>query len=178
MVLGLVQGALARSPWPFLGAALVLAFTGIGLHTSRRGKFVVWAGLIDGLHLAGNEQVLDIGCGRGAVLILAAHRLQSGRAVGVDLWRRADQSGNDAAATLRNAIAEGVAERLEVRTADMTELPFTDNTFDVVVSNVAMHNAKAGAALDRAINEAARVLRPGGRLLVADLRVHRWIERA
>jgi ubiquinone/menaquinone biosynthesis C-methylase UbiE len=69
---------LAGSLWPFLGAALVVAFTAFGLHTSRRGKFVVWAGLLEGLHLAGDEQVLDIGCGRGAVLVLAAHRLQGG----------------------------------------------------------------------------------------------------
>jgi ubiquinone/menaquinone biosynthesis C-methylase UbiE len=91
-------------------------------------------------------------------------------AIGVDLWRRGDQSGNDAAATLRNAAAEGVVDRVEVRTADMTALPFTDNTFDVVLSNLAVHNAKERAARDQAVNEAARVLRPGGRLLIADLR--------
>ena len=170
VVLGLVQGTLARSAWPFLGAALVVVFSGFGFYASRRGKFVVWAGLLDDLGLEGDEQVLDIGCGRGAVLVLAAHRLQSGRAIGVDLWRRRDQSGNGAAATLRNAAVEGVAGQVEVRTADMAALPFSDGTFDVVVSNAALHNAKAGTALDRAINEAVRVLRPGGRLLIADLR--------
>ena len=104
-------------------------------------KFIVWARVIDGLQLAG-EVVLDIGCGRGAVLILAAQRLQSGRAVGVDLWRKGDQSGNGAAATMRNAGLARVAEHVSVETADMTALPFGDGSFDVVFSSLAIHNVR------------------------------------
>jgi hypothetical protein len=76
-----------------------------------------------------------LGCGRGAVLLLAAQHLTTGRAVGVDLWRRVDQSGNSPEATRRNALAEGVADRVELHTADMTALPFEDNSIDVVVSS-------------------------------------------
>ena len=55
----------------------------------------VWAQLLDELGLHGDERVLDIGCGRGAVLILAARpRARTARAVGSILWRRRDQSGN------------------------------------------------------------------------------------
>ena len=100
---------------------------------------------------------------------MAAQHLTTGRAVGVDLWRSADQSGNSAEATRRNAIAEGVADRVELHTGDMTALPFADNSFDVVVSSLAIHNISGRAGREKAIDEAVRVLRPGGRLMIADI---------
>src|SRR2546423_3467832 len=100
--------------WPFVPALLMLTFAGFYFHATVRGKFVAWARLLDGLELRGDERVLDLGCGRGAVLLMAAQRLTSGRAVGVDVWRRADQSGNSADATRANAAAEGVADRVEL----------------------------------------------------------------
>jgi SAM-dependent methyltransferase len=169
LVANVVNGVISGSVWPFLGALVILACAGCGLYTSRRGKFVVWAELLDPLHLQGDERILDLGCGRGAVLLLAAQHLTTGRAVGVDLWRRADQSGNAVEATRRNALAEGVAEHVELHTADMTSLPFSPNIFDLVVSNVAIHNVKGRSGRMRALEEAVRVLRPGGRLLIADL---------
>jgi arsenite methyltransferase len=169
LVANLVHGVVSGSLWPFVGAGVVLAGAGCGLYTSRRGKFVVWAKLLDQLQLRGDEQILDLGCGRGAVLLLAAQHLTTGRAVGVDLWRRGDQSGNAPEATKRNAVAEGVADRIELRTADMTALPFEADSFDVIVSNVAIHNIKGHSGREKAIEEAVRVLRPGGRLLIADL---------
>ena len=164
-----VNGVVAGSVWPFVGAAAILACAGCGLYTSRRGKFVVWAELLDRLNLRGDERILDLGCGRGAVLLLAAQHLTTGRAVGVDVWRRGDQSGNAAEATRRNAVAEGAADRVELHTADMTALPFGADDFDLVVSNVAIHNVKGRAGRERAIEEAVRVLRPGGRLMIADI---------
>jgi len=153
-----------------LPVALILAIVGFGLHTTLRGKFVVWAELLDGLGLRGDERILDLGCGRGAVLMLAARHLTTGRTVGVDLWRGADQSGNSPEATRRNAVAEGVADRVELLTGDMTALPFEDGSFDLVVSNFAIHNIRGRAGRERAIEEAVRVLRPGGRLRIADMR--------
>jgi len=154
----------------FLAVLFVSAILGSYLHATLRGKFVVWAELLDGLNLRGDERILDLGCGRGAVLLMAAQHLTSGRAVGVDLWRGVDQSGNSEEATRRNAVAEGVAERVELHTADMTALPFEDNSFDVVVSSLAIHNIGGRAGREKAIDEAVRVLRPGGRLLIADIR--------
>src|SRR5262245_60247026 len=165
----IVSGVVSGTVWPFLGAAAVLACAGCGLYTSRRGKFVVWAELLDQLQLRGHERVLDLGCGRGAVLLRAARRLTTGRAVGVDIWDGADQSGNSTEAALRNADAEGVADRVELHTADLIALPFAKDSFDVVVSNAAIHNLMGRHGRGKAIQEAARVLRPGGRLLIADL---------
>ena len=103
----------ARS-WPWLAglslaSAVVFALSTISfVWTTRRGKFIVWDELLDTLALRGDERLLDVGCGRGMVLILAAKRLPAGRAVGVDLWSTVDQSGNREQATLRNAELEGV----------------------------------------------------------------------
>src|SRR5579859_3331670 len=51
--------------WLFLNA-------GIFAYTTRVGKFAVWAELLERLELKGDERLLDIGCGRGAVLLMAA----------------------------------------------------------------------------------------------------------
>src|SRR5471030_2435728 len=114
-------------------------------HTTRRGKFLVWDEILDGLHLRGDEHVLDMGCGRGAVLTAVAKRLKNGRVTGIDLWSTNDQSGNARGVTLRNASLEGVGERIDIETGDMRALPFPDATFDVVVSSLAIHNINANA---------------------------------
>jgi arsenite methyltransferase len=138
------------------------------IYATRSGKFRVWEGVLDDLRLRGDETVLDLGCGRGAVLLAAAKRLPRGRAIGVDLWR-ADQTDNSPQATLTNAELENVADRVELHTADMTALPLSDESVDVVVSNLAIHNIPTRAGRRQALDHAVRVLRPGGRLAIADL---------
>ncbi len=90
--------------------------------------------------------------------------------MGVDIWRAQDQSGSAMAAAERNAEREGVRERVELRTGDMRALPFDDASFDVVVSSLALHNLADPADRARAVREVARVLKPGGRVLIADFR--------
>ena len=158
----ILEGWHSGAFWPWLAAGFLTACAGFGLYASIRGKFVVWAELLDGLSLRGDEQILDMGCGRGAVLLMAAQHLTSGRAIGVDIWRTQDQSGNAAESTRRNAVAEGVPDRVELHTANMMALPFSDNRFDVVVSSLAIHNIRVASGRDRALDEAVRVLRPGG----------------
>ena len=80
----------------------------------------------------GSEKVLDVGCGRGLMLVAAAHRLTSGMAVGVDLWRAQDQAANGPQATMHNARLDGVAGRVRLETADMRALPFADARFSAV----------------------------------------------
>jgi arsenite methyltransferase len=151
------------SLWLFLNA-------GVFIYTTRVGKFAVWAELLDRLGLNGSERLLDIGCGRGAVLLMAAQRLTTGKAVGVDVWSMKDQSGNAEAVTRKNAALEGVADRIELHTADMRQLPFGNESFDVVVSSLAIHNVPGAGERAKAIREAARVLKKGGKLMIADIR--------
>jgi SAM-dependent methyltransferase len=127
----------------------------------------LWGRILSGLYLRGDERVLEVGPGRGAVLITAARMVQAGRLVGVDIWRAQDQSGNGAAALLANARAAGVADRVEAVDGDMRKLPFPDDSFDLALASLAVHNLPPG---DRggAVDELLRVVRPGGRIVILD----------
>jgi SAM-dependent methyltransferase len=159
--------------WPGL---IVFALAGISglagaasyMYTTLRGKHRAWSGILDSLDLEGGELVLDVGCGRGAVLLAAARRLPRGQAVGIDIWTR-DQSGNSAAATRRNALAEQVAGRVQLATADARHLPFGAGTFDLVFSSIVIHNMHSAEDRRLALAQAFRVLKPGGQLVIADI---------
>src|SRR3954470_8866874 len=83
LVLAIVTGRV-KCWW---AGSFVFAVEAFYLYTTLQGKFVVWPGLLDRLGLRGDERILDLGCGRGAVLLMAAQHLATGGAVGVDLWR-------------------------------------------------------------------------------------------
>src|SRR6516162_10670607 len=138
--------------------------------SSRYGKLRARDRLLDGLGLSGQENLLDVGCGRGLLLIGAARRLPHGRAVGVDLWSQVDLYDNSASASFANAAAEGVPERVEVHEADMRKLPFADASFDAVVASLSIHNMYSVEGRSEAIREIARVLKPEGKVVLMDIR--------
>lgn len=107
------------------------------------------------------DRVLDIGTGPG-YLALAASRLvgPEGSATGID----ASPEMIDRACEL--AAREGSAAGFQVASAAL--LPFDDGAFDVVVSRLVFHHL-TGELKGQALAEILRVLRPGGRLLVADM---------
>ena len=71
-----------------------LFFAGWMVWDSKVGKLWARDRVLDGLKLRGDETVLDVGCGRGLLLIGAARRLTTGKAVGVDIWQAEDRVGN------------------------------------------------------------------------------------
>ena len=154
-----------------LFAGLSCGFMGFWmLYDSKIGKLRERERLLDLIPWRGTEAVLDLGCGRGLLLIGAARRLTTGRATGLDLWQSEDLTGNKPEATLDNARREDVADRVEVRTGDMRKMPFPDGSFDVVVSNVAIHNVYDREGRESTMSEIARVLKPGGRVVIHDIR--------
>jgi len=151
------------------GLALVLMALWMMI-SSRWLKKIVLRQLLDSREWRGDERVLDVGCGRGLVAIGAARRVPSGRVTGIDLWAARDLSGNDAGHARANAEAAGVADRVEFDTGDMRTLPYTDHAFDVVASMTAIHNIEEEAGRTAAIAEIWRVTKPGGQILIYDIR--------
>lgn len=159
--------------WAVIGAALLTAlcffYAAVMLWSSLVGKRHVCARLVTALALRGDERVLDAGCGRGLALIACAKKLNTGKATGIDLWAAKDQSNNHPDATLANAAAESVGDRVAVETGDITKLPFADASFDAIISMTVLHNIPSQDGRDRAIRELVRVLKPGGRMALYDL---------
>ncbi len=108
----------------------------------------------------GVGRMLDIGTGTGRLLELLAPRVSSG--VGVDASRAM-------LALARSRLARADLAHCAVRLADMYRLPLPDASFDLVVLQMVLHHAEDPAS---ALAEAARVLRPGGRLVAIDLAPH------
>jgi SAM-dependent methyltransferase len=102
------------------------------------------------------------------VLIGAARRLTTGKAVGLDRWVAGALTGNRPGAVLDNARLEGVQDRVEVKEGDARQLPFADESFDAVVSNFVVHEVKDRAERQEMLQEMVRVLKPGGRLALVD----------
>lgn len=172
-----VQGEIRPARVMTLYFLFFLAITSCFLYTTRRGKFIEWDRILDHLHLRGDEAVLDMGCGRGAVLTAVARRLTTGRVTGVDIWSKKDQSGNAREVTLRNAALEGVIDRVQIDTGDMRKLSYPDATFELVVSSLAIHNIRSNADRKRAVVEGFRVLKAGGRIVIADIRATALYEK-
>ncbi len=158
-------------------AGQALGFIAIGLlvpvpvmlWSSLAGKLRIRDAVLDAAQLRGGESVLDVGCGRGLLVVGAARRLTSGRAFGVDLWSGDDLTGNGPEAALRNAALEGVQGRVTIETGDARSLPWRTASFDVVVSATALHNIPDAAGREMALGEIVRVLKPGGRLSMFDI---------
>jgi ubiquinone/menaquinone biosynthesis C-methylase UbiE len=154
-----------------MGLATLGSAAGAALywHTSLRGKFILWHHLLAQTTLPAHSSALDLGCGHGTVAIMTALRFPDTTVVGIDLWRSIDQSGNTIEAAQSNVAANGVQDRIRFDTGDMTELPYPDDTFQLVTASLAIHNIRSRDQRRRAITEAVRVLAPGGQILIADI---------
>jgi arsenite methyltransferase len=107
-----------------------------------------------------NAVVLDVGCGAGTDLLIAGRRTGArGRAIGVDMTQAMLQRA------MLGASDCGLAN-VDVRLGDATRLPVDGASVDVVISNGVLNLVPEK---QRAIAEIARVLKPGGRLQVADI---------
>ena len=121
--------------------------------------------LLDEIPWQGNERVLDVGCGNGILLIGAAKRLTSGKGIGIDIWTEGS-GDNRPEAFQENARIEGVADRISLQNEDARQLPYGDETFDVVISGLTVHHF--GFDTEKAMGEMTRVLKPGGWIAIYD----------
>lgn len=120
----------------------------------------------------GDERVLDVGCGRGLLLVGAAKRLgPEGHATGIDIWSNEDMGGNSEAATLHNIELEGVVDRCTLVSEGAQAMRFGDASFDVIVSNLCLHNIYDLPTRRKALHEIVRVLKPGGLAFISDYKL-------
>jgi len=146
----------------------VLLNAGSMVFYSKVGKRSIRDQLLRLVAWRGDEVALDVGCGRGLLLVGVARRLTTGKAIGVDRWIRGAISGNRLEATLENAALERVADLVEVQDGDARHLPFDDHMFDVVVSNFVVHEMDTRTDREKMLREIIRVLKPGGQIALVD----------
>jgi arsenite methyltransferase len=109
------------------------------------------------------ETVLDIGSGGGIDTILAAKRVgPDGKAIGIDILEDMCDRGR------RHAAEAGVEGWTEFVPGEMEDIPLPDESIDVVISNGVLN---LSARKSRALAEIFRLLKPGGRICMADLTV-------
>ena len=164
--MAVMSGDWANYIWPFM----FLLFGVLYIHTSIWGKYKLIKRIVANMNIKSDAKVLDLGTGHGAFLLEIAKRLKiPGKVIGLDIWKQGDQSGNAAEETQHNIEQLKVGMVSELVTGDMTNLAFEDDCFDAVVASLSIHNVKPKARRHQAIDEAYRVLRPGGQIVIMDI---------
>jgi len=147
--------------WLFLSGVLMFLYV-------KYGKFIHRDRMLGRIQWRGDESVLDVGTGRGLLLVGAAKKLKTGRAIGIDVWSQIDMAANSEANTLANILAEGVQAQAAVQEGDARKMSFPESSFDIVLSNLCLHNISDAEGRRQACLEIARVLKPGGTALISD----------
>ncbi len=123
--------------------------------------------VFDNLPWDGIGKALDIGTGGGALAIGLARRFPDASITGIDYWGKSwDYSKN---LCEKNAIIEGVGERVHFEKASAANLPFNDGEFDAIVSNFTFHEVRDAGDKRDVIRESLRVLRKGGTFSLQDM---------
>jgi SAM-dependent methyltransferase len=165
----LFPGVMWLAAWCLLTAGLMVLY-------SKSGKLRHRDRMLDKVQWTGTEAVLDVGTGRGLLLIGAAKRITSGHASGIDIWSSKDLSGNGPKALMANIELEGVGDRANALSEDARNLSTPDASFEVVLSNGCLHSIKEAAGRAKACAEIARVLKPGGVAVLSDYKLMREYE--
>ena len=123
--------------------------------------------VLEHLEWGGTGKVIDIGCGNGRLSIEVAKKFPDAEVTGIDYWGGVWEYGK--AICDQNAAIEGVSSHVKFERASAVSLPFDDDSFDVVVSNLVFHEIHSISDKKDLIAEALRVLRKGGTFVIQDL---------
>lgn len=116
----------------YIVAGLLVVQIGIYLHTTIRGRFLLWGKVL--ADAPSPQRALDVGCGRGMVLIETLVEFPEASGVGLDLWRSRSAKGVARKTLITNATQNGVMDRTSLQIGDMTAMPFPDESFDLVTA--------------------------------------------
>ena len=163
--------------WSYLLIIAALILIGIGGYFayarylfSTQGRNVqgaIWNTVLEHLDWNGQGNALDIGCGNGALTIKLAKKYPSAKVTGIDQWGKQWEYAK--ATCERNASIEGVSNQTTFRQASAASLPFPDESFDTVVSNLTFHEVREVRDKRQLVQEALRVLKKDGVFAFQDL---------
>jgi len=120
----------------------------------------IWALVLANLDWSGEGRALDIGCGNGALTIKLAQKYAKAKVIGIDYWGKNWEYSKSVCE--RNAVIEGVSERVTFQKASAESLPFDDGYFDAAVSNFVFHMVGYTRDKREIVREALRVVKKGG----------------
>ena len=151
VISGLFAAFASHEYWNLIWVALIIIWAGIFFHTISSGHEKIL------------RQVLAFNAGRPADLKLTAERLQApGKVTSVAAW------GQTLPVVKQQLAAAKIADRVKLVDGGMTNLPFANQLFDYVIIDAALHNITPAIQRGRALQEAARVLKADGTLVIID----------
>lgn len=158
---------LITSGFIWAGISLILTAVWMVLY-SKFGKFRQRNRMLNMIQWNGNEKVLDVGTGLGLLMIGAAKKLTTGKAIGIDIFDPKDLSNNTIERTKKNAQLENVATKVEILTMDILKIDFPNEYFDVILSNLCLHNIEKSEDRKKACAEIYRIIKPEGTVIISD----------
>lgn len=148
---------------------LLLVVGGVMLWSSMSGKFGLAWKMLEDMKWRGREKVLDVGCGRGLLTIMAARKAPFGEIIGIDIWSQEQLSENTKEAATENAETERVLDRVRFEDGDATDLRYGPSCFDKIVSGFCLHAIGSRKERNKAVVNLIKLLRPGGEIAILDI---------
>ncbi|MFX1257935.1 MAG: class I SAM-dependent methyltransferase [Promethearchaeota archaeon] len=146
--------------WPGLGMTVLNLTIGDEFPLDKR---------MEALYKISSPQILDVGCGTGRHAIKIAKILEKGgHLTGIDIYERIAIAGNSLDTVQRNARIEGVDEKTTFQYGSATEIPFDDETFDIVNVSSVLHEIHDPNGQEKALKEIYRVLKLGGYVYISE----------
>lgn len=157
------SSALATAISLIAGGLLMYAYAKFGKikHRDRILNLYDWKG---------SEEVLDVGTGLGLLMIGAAKKLTTGKSTGIDIFNKYDLSDNTIEQLKMNVQLENVSNKAEILVGNILKTNFRDNHFDVIVSNLCLHNLYKKDERKQACIEINRILKSGAKAIISDFK--------